>query len=178
MLGLDLPVPDKTTPAQGSAAADDSTEEAKTTGKRRDRLQRAEDLREWLNEKHGGKPSWSRRQLHLATDPVNSDILTTTNEADASLVSPLLVQIDDLVSTVLAHGAYDGEPTWWTIFDRHPDATMVIPPRSNAALRNTAEIESIQLDRHIEMLARRGGLGWQKAVSYGKHHVLQVQGSD
>jgi len=44
MLGLDLPVPDKTTPAQGSAAADDSTEEAKTTGKPRDRLQRAEDL--------------------------------------------------------------------------------------------------------------------------------------
>jgi hypothetical protein len=85
-------------PAQGSAAADNSTEEAKRTGKRRDRLQRAEDLQEWLNEKHGGKPRWSWRQLHLATDPVNSDILTTTNEADASLVGPLLVQIDDLVS--------------------------------------------------------------------------------
>src|SRR3954469_14215481 len=57
-----------------------------------------------------------------ASDSDNSDILTTTNEADASLVGPLLVEIDDLVSTVLAHGAYDGEPTWWTIFDRHPDA--------------------------------------------------------
>ena len=48
-------------------------------------------------------PSW--RRLHLAVDPDSSEILavelTTTDEGDASLVGPLLDQIDDPVSAVL-----------------------------------------------------------------------------
>jgi hypothetical protein len=93
---------------------------------------------EWLHEKHGGKPRRSWRRLHLAVDPDSGEILavelTTTDEGDASLVGPLLEQIDGPDSAVLADGAYDGEPTYRTILDRHPDAEVVIPPRSNAVL--------------------------------------------
>jgi transposase len=89
-----------------------------------------------------------------AVDPASSEILaaelTTTDEGDASLVGPLLDQIDGPVSVVLADGAYDGEPTYRTILDRHPDATVVIPPRSNEVLRGTAETEPTQRDQHIE----------------------------
>jgi hypothetical protein len=95
---------------------------------------------EWLHEKHGGKPRRSWRRLHLAIDPDGGDILavelTTTDEGDASLVGPLFDQIDGPISAVLADGAYDGEPTYRTILDRHPDATVAIPPRSNAVLRH------------------------------------------
>ena len=53
---------------------------------------------DWLHEKHGGKPRRSWRKLHLAVDPDSGEILaselTTTDEGDASLVGPLLDQID------------------------------------------------------------------------------------
>jgi transposase len=72
---------------------------------------------------------------------------------------------------VLADGAYDGA-TYQTILDRHPDATVVIPPRSNAVLSDTAE--PTQRDRHIETLARKGRMGWQKAVDYGKRSLVET----
>ena len=86
----------------------------------------------------------------------------------------MLDQIDGPVSAVLADGAYDGDPTYQTILDRHPDATVVIPPRSNAVLSDTAETEPTQRDRHIEMLAGKGRMGWQKAVGYGKRSLVET----
>jgi hypothetical protein len=89
---------------------------------------------ELLHEKHGGKPRRSWRRLHLSVDPDSGGILaaelTTTDEGDASLAGPLLDQIDGPVSAVLADGAYDGDPTDQTVLDRHPDAAVVILPRS------------------------------------------------
>jgi transposase len=82
----------------------------------------------------------------------------------------VLDQIDGPISAVLADGAYDGEPTDQTILDRHPDATVVIPPRSN--LSDTAE--PTQRDRHIEMLAKKGRRGWQKTVGYGKRPMVET----
>ena len=75
---------------------------------------------------------------------------------------------------MLADGAYDGDPTYRTILDRHPDAEVVIPPRSTAVPSDTAETEPTQRDRHIEMLARKGRMGWQKAVGYGKRSLVET----
>src|SRR5918997_1149978 len=71
---------------------------------------------EWLVEAHGerGRRSW--RKLHLAVDPNTGEILasalTTTEEGDASQVSPLLEQITGPIASVIADGAYDGEPVY------------------------------------------------------------------
>ena len=71
---------------------------------------------EWLAEKHGerGKRSW--RKLHLAVDPESGEILaselTTTEEGNAALVGPLLEQITGPIASVIADGAYDGEPVY------------------------------------------------------------------
>jgi transposase len=97
-----------------------------------------------------------------------------TDEGDASLVGPLLDQIDGPVAAVLADGAYDGEPIYQTILDRHPDAEVVIPPRSNAVLSDAAETEPTQRDRHIQLLANKGRMGWQKAVGYGKRSLVET----
>jgi hypothetical protein len=120
--------------------------------------------------------SW--RRLHLAIDPDSSDILaaelTTTDEGDASLVGPLLDQIDGPISAVLADGAYDGDPTYQTILGRHPDAEVVIPPRSTAVPGDTAETAPTQRDRHIQLIEERGRLGWQRAVDYGKRSLAEI----
>ena len=130
MLGLDLPVPDHTTLSRRSARLSLTTTLKKPKGPVNVVID-SSGLKifgagEWLHEKHGGKPRRSWRRLHLAVDPDSSDILaaelTTTDEGDASLVGPLLDQIDGPVSAVLADGAYDGDPTYQTILERHPDA--------------------------------------------------------
>jgi transposase len=182
MLGLDLPVPDHTTLARRSARLSLTITLKKPKGPVNVVID-SSGLKifgagEWLHEKHGGKPRRSWRRLHLAVDPGGGDILaaglTTTDEGDASLVSPLLDQIDGPVSAVLADGAYDGHPTYQTVLDRHPDAAVVIPPRSTAVLSDTTETKPTQRGRHIELLAEKGRMGWQKAVGYGKRSLVET----
>jgi hypothetical protein len=71
---------------------------------------------EWPVEKHGerGKWGWRKPYLDLAVDPDTSEILacelTSNEEGDASQVGPLLEQIPGAIGSVIADGAYDGEP--------------------------------------------------------------------
>src|SRR5829696_4425666 len=98
---------------------------------------------EWLAETHGerGRRSW--RKLHLAVDPDSGEILaselTTTEEGDAALVGPLLDQIAGAIASVIADGAYDGEPVYRAVSERQPDppAAVVIPPRATAGASPT-----------------------------------------
>src|SRR4051794_22893156 len=121
---------------------------------------------EWRHEKHGGKPRRSWRKLHLAVDPDSGEILsselTTTEEGDASLVGPMLDQIDSPIASVTADGAYNGEPIYRSVADHTPDAAVIIPPRSTAVPSDTAETAPTQRDRHIAMIEERGRLGWQR----------------
>jgi len=133
---------------------------------------------DWLHEKHGGKPRRSWRKLHLAVDPDSGEILatelTTTEEGDASLVGPLLEQIEYPISEVFADGAYDGEPTYRSVTDHTPEAAVVIPPRSTAVPSATADTDPTQRDRHIQLIKERGRLGWQRAVDYGRRSLGEV----
>lgn len=78
---------------------------------------------EWHLEKHGGMARRTWRKLHLVVDPgtgvVLASALTSNEEGDASLVGPLLDQLPRPIGTVLADGAYDGEPVY------SPDAGLV-----------------------------------------------------
>jgi hypothetical protein len=109
--------------------------------------------------------------LLLAINPDSGDILaaelTTTDGGDASQVDPLLDQIDGPISMVLADGAYDCDPTYRTVLERHRDAAVVVPPRSTAVLSDTADTDPTQRDRHIQVLAKKGRIGWQTATACG-----------
>jgi transposase len=133
---------------------------------------------EWRHEKHGGKPRRTWRRLHLAVDPDSGDILaaelTPTDDGDASQVGPRLDQIASPVCAVLADGAYDGEPIYRTVAERHPDAAVVIPPRSTAVSSDTAETTPTPRDRHIQVLAAKGRMGWQAATGYGKRALVET----
>ena len=45
---------------------------------------------------------------------------------------------------------------------------MIIPPRPTAVLSDTAETEPTQRDRHLQLIATRGRMGWQKVSGYTK----------
>jgi len=134
---------------------------------------------EWQTAKHGGRDRRTWRKLHLAIDPDGGEILacalTTTEEGDASLVGPLLDQITAPIETVIADGAYDGDPIYQAVADRAPAAIVVIPPRATAVSSEAAaSCMPTQRDRHIEMIATRGRLAWQKQVGYGRRALVET----
>jgi hypothetical protein len=115
-------------------------------------------------------------QLHLAVDAATNTIvaatLTTSSEGDAGQVGPLLDQTTGPIDTVMADGAYDGEPTYQTVSRRDPAATVIIPPRSTAVPGSTTE--PTQRDEHIQSLADKGRLGWQRETDYGKRSMAET----
>lgn len=135
---------------------------------------------EWLVEKHGerGKRSW--RKLHLAADPSSGEILaselTSKEEGDASQVSPLLEQIPGSIASVIADGAYDGEPVYRAVAERQsdPPVAVVIPPQSTAAASTQASTSLSQRDQHIQVIRDKGRMGWQRTVGYGRRSLAET----
>jgi hypothetical protein len=182
LLGLDLLVPDHTTFSRRSADLGVATALKKASSPVHVVIDstglKVFGSGEWLHEKHGGKPRRSWRKLHPAVNPDSGEILaselTTTDDGDASLVGPLLDQIDSPISAVFADGAYDGEPVYRSVAGHTPNAAVIIPPRSTAVPSDTAETAPTQRDRHIRLIEERGRLGWQRAVNYGKRSLAGV----
>ena len=183
LLGLSLDVPDHTTLSRRSAAlslvttlavpAGPVTVVIDSTGLKVFRAS------EWQMAKHGGRDRRTWRKLHLAIDPDTGEVLasalTTTEEGDASLVRPLLDQIAAPIAAVLADGAHDGDPVYRAVADRAPAATVIIPPRATAVVSEVSAAGApTPRDRHIEMIAAKGRLGWQKAVGYGRRSLVET----
>ncbi|MDQ4060610.1 MAG: IS5 family transposase [Pseudomonadota bacterium] len=125
---------------------------------------------EWLIEKHGTRMRRSWRKLHLGMDADTGRIvaveLTTNDVDDGSQVGPLLDQVDGPVASVTADGVYDRDDVYKAVAERHPEAVVIVPPRSSAVLSNAAETAPTQRDRHLQAIAEHGRMGWQKTSGY------------
>jgi transposase len=134
---------------------------------------------EWDAEKHGRtRRSW--RKLHLAVDAGTGEIvacvLTDNASDDAGQVPALLEAIEGEIASVTADGAYDGEPVYQAIAGHQsdPPPDVVIPPRASAVpSTENAEAQS-QRDRHIQLIAERGRMVWQKATGYGRRSLVET----
>src|SRR3954468_1306519 len=135
---------------------------------------------EWRFEKHGARGRRTWRKLHLAVDPSTGEILaselTSNAEGDASQVGPLLDQIPGPLASVIADGAYDGEPVYRAVAEPQPDppVAVIIPPRATATLSAAAGTTPRQRDAHIQMIRDKGRLGWQTAVGYGRRSLAET----
>src|SRR3954451_23234664 len=98
---------------------------------------------EWLVEKHGTKRRRSWRKLHLGveaeTGRIGAATLTDRDQDDAAQVGPLLDQVADPVASVTADGSYDQDGVYASVAERHPEAAVIVPPRSTAVPSATAE---------------------------------------
>jgi len=186
LLGLSLRVPDHTTlsrraetldvprPGNAGAGADiepmhllvDSTG-LKLCGKG-----------EWLLEKHGTAARRSWRVLHLGVDAGTGRIvactLTSKDVDDASQAGPLLDQVAGAVASFTGDGAYDRDRVYAGVAERHPDAAVVVPPRSTAVPSEMAESAPTQRDRHLQHIAEHGRMAWQKASGYTKRARIEA----
>ena len=127
---------------------------------------------EWLTEKHGTKTRRSWRKLHLGVDadtgPIVAAALTSPEADDAAQVGPLLEQIDGPVASFTGDGAYDQEGVYDAVLQRHPNAAVIIPPRSDAVPSKTAATTPTQRDGHLQLITEHGRMAWQKASGYNR----------
>jgi hypothetical protein len=133
---------------------------------------------EWLVEKHGTRRRRSWRKLHIGVDAETGQILaselTTSDVDDGSQVEPLLDQITAPLASFIGDGAYDQAGIYGTIAQRHPEADVIIPPRSTAVPSEMAERAPTQRDRHLQCIAEHGRMGWQKASGYNRRALVEV----
>ena len=175
LLGLDLAVPDHTTLCRRAETLEVPRPRRCGDGEAVHLLVDSTGLKlcgagEWLVEKHGTRTRRSWRKMHFGVDADTGRIvaatLTDRDVDDASQVGPLLDQVMGSVASFTGDGAYDQEGVYAGVGERHPDATVVVPPRSTAVPSDTAETAPTQRDRHIQLIAETGRMGWQTAAGY------------
>jgi hypothetical protein len=133
---------------------------------------------EWNAAKHGRtRRRW--RKLHLGVDADTGEIaahlLTDGHADDAAQVPDLLRQPEGVIASLIADGAYDGEPVYQAAAarqaDRPPD--VVIPPRASAVPSTADPDKQSPRDRHVRLMAERGRIGWQRATGYGRRNLAE-----
>src|SRR3954465_49521 len=121
----------------------------------------------WLVEKHGARRGRAWRKMHIGVDADTGRIvaseLTTHDVDDGSQVGPLLDQVTGAVASVTGDGAYDQDGVHASVGERHPEAAIIVPPRATAVPSATAATAPTQRDRHLQLIAEKGRMAWQRA---------------
>ena len=100
-------------------------------------------------------------------------VLTDKEADDGSQVGPLLDRIDGPVASLTGDGAFDRDDVYAEVRARHPDAAVVVPPRSSAVPSEAAETTPTQRDLHLRCIAERGRMGWQKVSGYNWRALVE-----
>ena len=183
LLGLDLAVPDHTTLSRRAETLQVPRPRSGSDAEPMHLLVDSTGLKlcgpgEWLVEKHGTRTRRSWKKLHLGMDADTGQILAsalTGHEADdGAQVGPLLDQVAGLLASFTGDGAYDQEGVYASVTVRHPEAAVIVPPRSTAVPSETAETEPTQRDHHLQLIAERGRMGWQTATGYNRRALAEA----
>ena len=177
LLGLDLAVPDHSTLSRrGRAFAGRQPRARAGTGP----MQLVLDSTglelfgqgEWCAAKHGRlRRRWLKLHIGVdaATGEITSHVVTHGEGDDAAQVPALLRQCEGTITSLTADGAYDRDPVYQAARARQPELPpeVVIPPRADAVPSTADPDQQTPRDRHIQLLAERGRIGWQRATGYG-----------
>src|SRR5919199_2667061 len=183
LLGLDLAVPDHTTLCRRAATLEVPRPRPRSDGEPVHLLVDSTGLKlcgagEWLIEKHGTRTRRSWKKLHLGLDAdtgrIVAAVLTDKNADDGAQVGPLLDQVDGPVASFTGDGAYDQEGVYGGVAARHPEAAVIVPPRSSAVPSETAETAPTQRDQHLQSIAERGRMGWQNTSGYNWRDLVEA----
>ena len=136
---------------------------------------------EWLIEKHGTRRRRSWRKLHIGVDAETGQILaaelTGSEVEDGSQVEPLLDQIPSPLASFVGDGAYDQAGVYDTVAKYHPNAAVIVSPRSTAVLSEMAGRAPTQRDRHLQSIAEHGRMGWRKRSGYTRRALVETSTS-
>ncbi len=117
--------------------------------------------------------------MDASTGEIAAHVLTDGDEDDAMQAPALLRQCEGTLASVIADGAYDRDPVYQAVVARQPRQApeVVIPPRADAVPSTTDPDQQTPRDRHVQLMADRGRIGWQRATGYGiRNHVETTMG--
>jgi hypothetical protein len=183
LLGLDLAVPDHSTLSRRAETLEVPRPASGPRGEPVHLLVDSTGLKlcgagEWLAEKHGTSKRRSWRKLHIGMDAgtgrIVAAVLTDKDADDGAQVGPLLDQVDGPIASLTGDGAYDQEGVYSGVAARHPEAAGIVPPRSTAVPSDTAETAPTQRDRHLQLIAEKGRMGWQRASGYNRRARIEA----
>ena len=103
-------------------------------------------------------------------------MLTEDDEDDAAQAPALLRQCEGTIASLTADGAYDRDPVYQAATARQPGSPpeVIIPPRADAVLSTADPDRQTPRDRHIQLMAERGRMGWQRTTGYGRRNNLET----
>ena len=78
------------------------------------------------------------------------------------------------MASFTADGAFDRDDVYAEVAARHPDAAVIVPPRSSAVPSDTAGTAPTARDRHLEAIAERGRMGWQRASGHNWRALVEA----
>jgi Transposase DDE domain len=81
---------------------------------------------EWQREKHGGRGRRTWRKVSPDSGEILASEWTTKEIGDRSMVGPLLDQILGPITSIMADGAYDGEPVYRAVAQRQPEPAPAV----------------------------------------------------
>jgi hypothetical protein len=182
LMGLDLPVPDHTTLSRRATTLAVASQVRTASGPVHLLVDstgvKLSGPGEWLVEKHGTQRRRAWRKLHLGIDAgtgmIVASTLTSKEVDDAAELGPLLDQVDEPLAAVVADGAYDQDNVYDTVAEHSADAAVVVPPRSTAVPNPSAETDPTQRDRHLQIIAEHGRMGWQKTSGYNARAGAEI----
>jgi hypothetical protein len=81
----------------------------------------------------------TRARAQTTTGRIVAAALTTNDVDDGSQIGPLLDRVEGSIASLTGDGAYDQDGVYGEVAGRHPDAAVIVPPRSSAVPSETAE---------------------------------------
>src|SRR5208283_3954973 len=72
------------------------------------------------------------------------------------------------------HPQSPGSPLYRAVTNRDPDALVIVPPRATAVPSKTRETKPTQRDQHLQDIAAKGRIAWQKASGYNKRSRVET----
>ena len=130
---------------------------------------------EWLDQKHGIRSRRRWRKLHLGVDADTHEIvaveLTPDDVGDVAELPNLLDQIDADVASMTADGAYDGQVVYDAVAERHPEASVIVPPRITAV---ASETTTSQRGEHLTTITMYGRMNWQRSSGYNRRSLVET----
>ena len=78
------------------------------------------------------------------------------------------------MAAFIGDGAYERDDVYAEVLAHHPDAAVVVPPRSSAVPSAGAETKPTQRDVHLRCIAERGRMGWQRTSGYNWRALVEA----
>ena len=80
------------------------------------------------------------------------------------------------LASVIADGAYNRDPVYQAATARQAGSPpeVVVPPRADAVLGTADPDQQTPRDRHVQPMAERGRIGWQRATGHGRRNHVET----